>query len=94
MNIEDNMLPRSTRRQFLGAGSSSLGALALLRCWTQRFAKAAPILPELNVSGRAKKVIYLFQSGGPPQQDLFDYKPQLEASTARKRPPPSSMASV
>lgn len=26
---------------------------------------------------RAKRVIYLFQSGGPPQIDLFDYKPHL-----------------
>lgn len=26
---------------------------------------------------RAKRVIYLFQSGGPPQMDLFDYKPHL-----------------
>jgi hypothetical protein len=26
----------------------------------------------------AKRVIYLFQSGGPSQVDLFDYKPALE----------------
>jgi hypothetical protein len=26
---------------------------------------------------KAKRVIYLFQSGGPAQMDLFDYKPQL-----------------
>jgi len=26
---------------------------------------------------RAKRVIYLHMSGGPPQQDLFDYKPTL-----------------
>ena len=25
----------------------------------------------------AKRVIYLFQSGGPSQMDLFDYKPDL-----------------
>src|SRR5262249_36112281 len=27
---------------------------------------------------KAKRVIYLFQSGGPSQIELFDYKPQLE----------------
>src|SRR6059036_3275538 len=27
---------------------------------------------------RAKRVIYLFQSGAPSQMDLFDYKPKLE----------------
>ena len=26
---------------------------------------------------KAKRVIYLHMSGGPPQQDLFDYKPTL-----------------
>ena len=26
---------------------------------------------------RAKRIIYLFQSGGPSQVDLFDYKPTL-----------------
>src|SRR5262249_47062129 len=27
---------------------------------------------------RAKRVIYLFQSGGPSQMELFDYKPRLK----------------
>ncbi|MGY8733321.1 MAG: DUF1501 domain-containing protein, partial [Pirellulales bacterium] len=27
---------------------------------------------------QAKRIIYLFQSGGPSQIDLFDYKPELE----------------
>src|SRR2546423_12935618 len=27
---------------------------------------------------KAKRVIYLFQSGAPPQMDLFDYKPDLK----------------
>ncbi len=31
-----------------------------------------------NFTPRAKRVIYLFQSGGPPQMDLYDYKPHLE----------------
>ena len=26
---------------------------------------------------RAKRVVYLHMSGGPPQQDLFDFKPEL-----------------
>ena len=35
----------------------------------------APRLP--HYAPRAKRVIYLHMSGGPPQQDLFDYKPTL-----------------
>lgn len=31
-----------------------------------------------NFTPRAKRVIYLFQSGGPSQLDLFDYKPKLK----------------
>jgi hypothetical protein len=78
MNIDQNMPLRSTRRQFLGSGSTSLGALALASLLDPRFAQAAPLSPEqAKPKPRAKKVIYLFQSGGPPQQDLFDYKPEL-----------------
>ena len=40
----------------------------------RRFAE--PGLP--HFSPRAKRVIFLFQSGGPAQQDLFDYKPRLK----------------
>ncbi len=35
-----------------------------------------PGLP--HYAARAKRIIYLFQSGGPAQMDLFDYKPQLK----------------
>lgn len=35
---------------------------------------------------RAKRVIYLFQSGGPSQLDLFDYKPALARLRAQELP--------
>lgn len=35
---------------------------------------------------RAKRVIYLFQSGGPSQMDLFDYKPRMEAEFDKDLP--------
>ena len=35
------------------------------------------VLAEPHFAPRAKRVIYLFMSGGPSQIDLFDYKPQL-----------------
>jgi len=31
-----------------------------------------------HCGARAKRVIYLFQSGGPSQMDLFDHKPQMK----------------
>src|SRR5262245_61793676 len=30
-----------------------------------------------NFTAKAKRVIYLFQSGAPSQMDLFDHKPKL-----------------
>jgi hypothetical protein len=35
---------------------------------------------------RAKRVIYLFQSGGPAQMDLFDYKPHLKDLSGQEVP--------
>ena len=35
---------------------------------------------------KAKRVIYLFQSGGPSQIDLFDYKPKLIKETGKELP--------
>ena len=39
---------------------------------------------------RAKRVIYLFQSGGPSQMDLFDYKPRLRRPAGRPSCPTRS----
>ncbi|MEO5951647.1 MAG: DUF1501 domain-containing protein [Chloroflexia bacterium] len=55
------------RRHFLT--SSALGLNAL----NQLFGKGLPT----HFPAKAKRIIYLFQSGGPSQLELFDYKPQL-----------------
>ena len=39
-----------------------------------------------HFAGKAKRVIYLFQSGAPSQLDLFDYKPQLNKHHAADLP--------
>jgi len=57
----------TTRQHFLGTGSLGLGALALHN---------SPAGRGLG-GGKAKRVIYLFQSGGPAAQDLLDPKPLL-----------------
>ncbi|MCA9068946.1 MAG: DUF1501 domain-containing protein, partial [Planctomycetaceae bacterium] len=36
--------------------------------------------------GKAKRVIYLFQSGGPSHLDLFDYKPKLNEENGKDVP--------
>src|SRR6266851_1938946 len=65
-----------TRRAFL---STPVGIAALTTLLT-RHAQSAAALPGLpHFPPTAKRVIYLFQSGGPSQLDLFDYKPKLQA---------------
>jgi hypothetical protein len=57
----------------LGLGVAALHSLGL----GQR-AKAAGALPNLHFAPRAKRVIYLFQSGGPSQLELLDPKLNLD----------------
>jgi hypothetical protein len=58
-----------------------LGGLALGSLLSDRLVADPTSLGGLpgfpNFAPKAKRVIYLFQSGGPPQMDLFDYKPFL-----------------
>lgn len=72
------------RRQFLTKTSMGLGALALgsLMGADKLFAKEQSA--SLSFSGlphfppKAKRVVYLFQSGGPSQFETYDYKPKLQ----------------
>ena len=74
------------RRVFLGNSSKVMGAAALatmLQSDGQLSAADAPLahagLPGLpHFAPKAKRIIYLFQSGAPSQMDLFDPKPQLK----------------
>src|SRR5215212_88657 len=78
--------PLLSRRHFLSRSSLGLGALGLASILDGRLFAAAsqpsPLggLPGLpHFPAKAKRVIYLFQSGGPSQLDLFDPKPNLNA---------------
>ena len=76
-----------TRRQLFGRASCGVGTVALASLLndssfaTENASKTDRIggLPELpHFAPKAKRVIYLLQSGAPSQVDLFDYKPSLE----------------
>ncbi len=69
-----------SRRNFLGASSSALGVAALTSLLGKDANAATPhggLAGFPNFAPTAKRVIYLFQSGGPSQMELFDYKPRL-----------------
>jgi hypothetical protein len=74
------------RRHFLGKAGIGIGAAALAEL-LQADLFAQSEAPQTSATGglaglphfapKAKRVIYMFQSGAPSQLDLFDYKPQL-----------------
>jgi hypothetical protein len=65
------------RRIFLRNGGLALGATALSGLLPQA-ANGAVGSTFPNFPAKAKRVIYLFQSGAPSQMDLFDPKPGME----------------
>ncbi|XPF94735.1 DUF1501 domain-containing protein [Colwellia sp. RE-S-Sl-9] len=82
------------RRQFLKGASLGLGASALAGYPHLAAATAAAeqgpnldgILGSPHVPAKAKRVIYLFQSGGPSQLETFDYKPMLDKRHGQELP--------
>jgi hypothetical protein len=89
-----------TRRRFLGRSGKVLGWAALAGLFGEldlrSYAKgadtnslAAEGLKNLGLphfAPKAKRAIYLFMSGGPPQMDLFDYKPSLASQFNKDMP--------
>ncbi len=67
-----------TRRHFFSRASTTLGVPALA---SLLHAEGTTHFP-----AKAKRVIYLFQSGGPSQLDLFDHKPSLADRRATELP--------
>ncbi len=78
-----------TRRHFLGRAGKVLGWAAMASLGGDRLLSgradaaqmsAIPSRESLRLphfAPKAKRAIYLFMSGGPPQMDLLDYKPNL-----------------
>ena len=77
-SLENNAQRDITRRTFLQRAAGGIGLAALGGLMGQRAAASATMLPGFpNFPPKAKRIIYLFQSGAPSQMDLFDPKPAL-----------------
>lgn len=72
-----------TRRHFFGQAAAGLGGVALASLASPAGASSMG-LPHFRP--RARRVIYLFQSGGPSQIDLWDDKPRLRAEHGEPLP--------
>src|SRR6266571_2319535 len=78
---------RLTRRGFLGRSGAGLGSVALglllepKRLWSADTPTVADTWPgvvrPLHFPARVKRVIHLYQAGGPSHLELFDDKPKL-----------------
>ena len=77
MNPQTDIL-HSTRRHFLGQGTGfALGGIALNALAAESASSGNDRLIGTHFAAKAKRVIYLTQSGGPSHIELFDWKPGL-----------------
>ena len=78
------------RRHFLNRFGLGLGGFALAEMLggTARARSGGDhgVLGQPQFPPKAKRVIYLFMSGGPSQLDLFDYKPLLNQRQGEQLP--------
>jgi hypothetical protein len=81
-------LMRSTRRHFLGKVGLGLGSLAMAKLLgpDARAAAQPGVLDALHHAPKAKRVIYLFQAGGPSHLETFDFKPVLREGHGKALP--------
>jgi hypothetical protein len=81
------------RRHFLERSGIGLGSLALGSLFAGGIANAAAAsasapahMPQPHFAPKAKRIIYLFQSGAPSQFETFDYKPKLHELRGQELP--------
>src|SRR5580700_421635 len=76
------------RRTFLGRGAAGMGLLGLNSLLSPRLfaAESRGVVNPLHFPPKAKRVIYLYQAGGPSHLETFDYKPKLAAMDGQGMP--------
>jgi len=94
MFFQSDLEQTLTRRAFLTRSTTGLGTIALASLLNPLRASASAgvdpstgVLAPLHLAPKAKRVIYLFQSGAPSHLDLFDPKPTLKEMTGEELPP-------
>ena len=75
-----------TRRHFFGKSALGVGTAAMAGLLNHDLL-GKPVAPDgLHHKATAKRVIYLFMSGGPSHLDLWDYKPKLSEEFGKDLP--------
>ena len=93
MTSETQLAVQATRRHFFGKAAHGLGSVALTHLLGRGLSEAAATPPPgagpaglPHFAARAKRVIWLFQSGGPSQLETFDPKPGLARLRGQELP--------
>ncbi len=88
MNPLNELQLNLTRRSFFSRFGLGIGTAALASLLGESgFAQEKTGLPGVpHFAPKAKRVIFLFQAGGPSQLELFDAKPNLEKFRAQNLP--------
>jgi hypothetical protein len=76
------------RRTFLGRGAAGMGLLGLNSLLSPRLfgAESRGVVNPLHHPAKAKRVIFLYQAGGPSHLETFDFKPKLLAMDGKGMP--------
>ena len=83
------------RRTFLGNGAAGLGLLALNTLLNPKLLASSTgtasgrwrgVVQPLHFPAKAKRVIFLYQAGGPSHLETFDYKPKLAEMNDKEMP--------
>jgi hypothetical protein len=75
------------RRTFLGRGIAGLGILGLNSLLNPKlFGQSQGVVNPLHHPAKAKRVIFLYQAGGPSHLETFDYKPKLAEMHGKTMP--------
>ena len=75
-----------TRRHFFGKSALGVGTAAMAGLLNQGLLGKTGAVEGLHHKATAKRVIYLFMSGGPSHLDLWDYKPKLSEEFGKDLP--------
>jgi hypothetical protein len=74
------------RRAFLSRGIACVGLLGLNNLLAQEKAASHGVVNPLHHPAKAKRIIFLYQAGGPSHLETFDNKPKLRAEGGKPMP--------
>jgi len=82
MSLFADWVNLETRRQFFSRGANAVGTAALASLmakagYAEGTQASSPVAIGPHFAPKAKRVIYLHMVGGPPQMDMYDYKPVM-----------------